>query len=121
MNSNIFLYKFLLNLYNKGVKEFSIFDLEKFCLYFIPLLYSYNYGNFAKKFNKSNKFIINTLLIFSKFEWGVYKNKTLYFYDDPIIIDALANYQLDISDNIISEISMYFSLYLNDINNPKQK
>ena len=121
MYPNIFLYKFLISLNIIGIHEINISDLKKFHTHLILILQEYRLESYANVFKKENKFLMNILQIFGKLELGVYIKGILYFYESPLIIDSLINYQIDISDNLINEIVLHYSLHIKEINNNIKK
>ena len=121
MYTKLFIYKLLVNLSSK-IKTININDLYAIHSDFISSLEIYNLPEYAKAFNNPKNFICNFIYIFSDFELGVYKNNTLTFYDEPLIINQLINHNIDINDKLLNELSVILAVYLDDItkqNEPK--
>lgn len=115
MYTKLFIYKLLVNLKTK-IKTININDLYSIHSDFINTLEIYNLLEYAKKFHNSQNFVFSFIYTFGEFELGIYKNNTLIFDENPLIIEPLINYEIDVNDKLINEMAVILSIYLNDIN-----
>ena len=116
MNTNILLYKLLFFLQNKNIKTLKLDDLFSIHSDFLDFLKEYNLNYYYKKFENPKFFLHNILYIFSSFEFGIYNNseKTMIFYDDPMIVPSLIKYNINVNDKLINELALILSILLNE-------
>jgi hypothetical protein len=111
-SKNMFLYEILLNLFNYDIENISVEELLNIHPILINQLKNYNLDYYYKKFKNPKKFIFNTILVFSNFELGIYKNHILTFYKEAILLKNPLKYNLDINNKLIHEISLYLKYAL---------
>jgi len=83
---------------------------------FLDFLKEYNLDYYYTKFENPRLFLHNILYVFSSFEFGIYNNneKTMIFYDHPMIIPSLINYNININDKLLNELALILSILLNE-------
>ena len=112
----IFLYKLLVNLKSQDIIEINVDDLYEAHKVFINILDEYNLKKYSRLFKNATRFVSHFIYIFGDYELGIYNNlnRILTFDNNPIIIDSLIKCEIDISNELIYELSMILSLQLKE-------